>query len=72
MKMPDRWENVILLLSAVALLPIWLARSKEVSMPSGVLNLLQILQYVLLVVLITILIRRIRRVVAAFRANKNR
>ncbi len=72
MKISDRWENWILLLSAIALLPIWLARSKEVSMPSGVLSLLQVLQFVLLVVLVTILIRRIRRVVAAFRENRNR
>lgn len=72
MKTSDRWENWILLVSAVALIPIWLAQSKGVSMPGNVLSLLQVLQFVLLVVLVTILIRRIRRVVAAFRENKNR
>lgn len=72
MKKSDRWENLILLLSAVVLLPIWLSRSKEVPMPDGLLNLLQILQFVVLAVLVAILIRRLRRVLAAFRENKNR
>ena len=58
--------------SAVALLPIWVAQSKQVPMPGGITSLLQVLQFVLLVVLVTILIRRVRRVVAAFRENKNR
>ena len=72
MKISDRWENVTLLVSAVALLPIWVAQSKQVPMPDGITSLLQVLQFVLLVVLVTILIRRVRRVVAAFRENKNR
>ncbi len=72
MKISDRWENVTLLVSAVALLPIWVAQSKQVPMPGGITSLLQVLQFVLLVVLVTILIRRVRRVVAAFRENKNR
>ena len=72
MKTWDRWENWILFVSAVALLPIWLSQSKGVPMPDGLLSLLQVLQFVLLVVLITILIRRVRRVVAAFRENRNR
>jgi hypothetical protein len=72
MKTWDRWENWILLVSAVALLPIWLAQSREVDMPSGVLSLLRVLQFVVLVVLVTILIRRVRRMVAAFRESRNR
>ena len=72
MKSSDRWENIILLVSAVALLPIWLAQSKQVAMSDAISSLLQVLQFVLLVVLVTILIRRIRRVVAAFRENRNR
>ena len=72
MKSSDRWENVTLLVSAVALLPIWLAQSKQMPMSDGLSSLLQVLQFVLLIVLVTILIRRIRRVVAAFRENKNR
>ena len=72
MKKSDRWGNVILLLSAVVLLPIWLSQSKEVRMPSGLLNLLQILQFVVLAVLVVILIRRLRRMLAALRENKNR
>lgn len=72
MKTSDRWENWTLLVCAVALLPIWLAQSREISMPGSVLSLLQVLQFVLLVVLVAILIRRVRRVVAAFRENKNR
>ena len=72
MKISDRWENVTLLVSAVALLPIWVAQSKQVPMPGGIPSLLRVLQFVLLVVLVTILIRRVRRVVAAFRENKNR
>lgn len=72
MKISDRWENVTLLVCAIALLPIWMAQSKQVPMPGGISSLLQVLMYVLLVVLVTILIRRVRRVVAAFRENKNR
>ena len=72
MKISDRWENVTLLVSAVVLLPIWMAQSKQVSMPGGISSLLQVLQFVLIVVLVTILIRRVRRVVEAFRENKNR
>ncbi len=72
MKISDRWENVTLLVSAVVLLPIWMAQSKQVSMPGGISSLLQVLQFVLIVVLVTILIRRVRRMVEAFRENKNR
>ena len=72
MKTSDSWESVILLVSAMALIPIWLAQSRGFPMPGWLLSVLQVLQFVLLVVLITILIRRIRRVVAEFRKNRIR
>ena len=65
----ERWENIILLLSAVALLPIWLSRSREIPISENVLNVVQV---VLVVVLVVILVRRFRRMQAALRENKNR
>jgi len=61
-----------LLLSAIALIPIWLAQSKDVPLPDGIPDLLQSLQFVVLVVLVFILVRRLRRVVIALRKNQNR
>ena len=43
MKISDRWENVTLLVCAIALLPIWMAQSKQVPMPGGISSLLQVL-----------------------------
>lgn len=65
----DRWESVILLLSAVVLLPIWLSRSRQLPISENVLNALQV---VLVIVLVVILVRSFRRVQAALRENKNR
>ena len=65
----DRWESVILLLSAVALLPIWLSRSRQLPISENVLNALQV---VLVIVLVVILVRCFRRIQAALRENKNR
>ena len=65
----ERWENVILLLATVALLPIWLASSREIPIPENVLNVVQV---ILVVVLVVILVRRFRRMQAALRENKNR
>lgn len=65
----ERWENIILLLSTVALIPIWLSRSREVPIPENVLNVVQV---VLVVVLVVILVRRFRRMQVALRENKNR
>lgn len=72
MKKLDHWENIILLLSAIALIPIWLAQSKDVPLPDVISDLLQSLQFVVLVVLVFILVRRLRRVVIALRKNQNR
>ncbi len=58
MNKSDRWESVILLISAVILLPIWLARDKQIPISGGILTVLQAL---LLVALVVILIRRLRR-----------
>lgn len=54
----NHWESVILLISAVILLPIWLAKDKQIPIPGNILTVLQVL---LLVVLVVILIRRFRR-----------
>jgi len=58
MNKSDRWESVILLISAVILLPIWLARDKQILVSGSILTILQAL---LMVVLVVILIRRFRR-----------
>lgn len=72
MKNVDLWENIILLLSAILLVPIWMFASNQHALSDGILKLLQILQFVLVIVLVTIFVRRVRRVVAALRENKNR
>ena len=72
MKNVDLWENIILLLSAILLVPIWIFASNQHAASGGTLKLLQILQFVLVVILVTILVRRVRRVVSALRENKNR
>ncbi len=72
MKNSDLWENIILLLSAILLVPIWMFASNQHTLSDGTLKLFQILQFVLVVVLVTILVRRARRVITALRENKNR
>ena len=72
MKNVDLWENIILLLSAILLVPIWIFASNQHAASGGTLKLLQILQFALVVILVTILVRRVRRVVSALRENKNR
>ena len=72
MKNSDLWENIILLLSAILLVPIWMYASNQHALSDGTLKFLQVLQFVLVVVLVTIFVRRLRRVVSALRENKNR
>ena len=72
MKNSDLWENIILLLSAVLLVPIWMFASNQRALSDGTLKFLQILQFVLVVVLVTMLVRRVRRIITAMRENKNR
>ena len=72
MKNYDLWESIILLLSAILLVPIWMFKSNSSQLSDGTLKLFQILQFMLVVVLVTILVRRLRRVTAGMRENKNR
>ena len=72
MKNTDLWENIILLVSAILLVPIWMFASKQQALSDGTLKLFQILQFVLVVVLVAMLVRRVRRVISALRENKNR
>ena len=72
MKNSDLWENIILLLSAILLVPIWMYASNQHALSGGTLKLLQVLQFVLVVVLVAIFVRRVRRVITALRENKNR
>ena len=72
MKNSDLWESVILLLSAILLVPIWMFKSNPSQLSDGMFKLYQILQVVLVVVLVTILVRRVRRVITALRESKNR
>ena len=72
MKKSEIVEGVILLLSAVLLLPIWMASSQRIELPPTLLKVLSFLQYPVIVVLSVIFIRRLRRVIRAFRENKNK
>jgi nitrogen fixation/metabolism regulation signal transduction histidine kinase len=72
MKNSDLWESIILLLSAILLVPIWLLKSSSAQLSDGTLKLLQVLQVVLVVVLVAILVRRVRRVITGMREDKNR
>ena len=71
MKKLEAIEGVIVLLSAILLLPIWMASSDMVQLPPTLIKVLSFLQYPVLVVLGVIFIRRLRRVIRAFRENKN-
>lgn len=72
MKKLETIEGVIVLLSAVLLLPIWMASSDMIQLPPALVKVLSFLQYPILIVLGVIFIRRLRRVIRAFRENKNR
>ena len=72
MKKLEAIEGVIVLLSAILLLPIWMASSDMIQLPPTLVKVLGFLQYPILVVLGIIFIRRLRRVIRAFRENKNR
>ena len=68
----DLWESIILLLSAILLVPIWMVRTGHIDASGEMLRVYQALQVVLVVSLAVIFIRRIRRVIVAMRENKNR
>ena len=72
MKKSEILEGAILLLSAVLLLPIWMASSQQIDLPPTLLKVLSFLQYPVIIVLSVIFIRRLRRVIRALRENKNR
>ena len=72
MKKSEIWEGVILLLSAVLLLPIWMASSERIELSPTLLKVLSFLQYPVVIVLGVIFVRRLRRVIRALRENKNR
>ena len=69
MKKTDIWEGVIILLSAILLLPIWMASSDMIQLSP---TLVKVLSYFIVIVLGVIFVRRLRRVIRAFRENKNR
>jgi len=72
MKKSEIWEGVLLLLSALLLLPIWMVRSQQIQLPLIWLKLLSALQYPVIIVLAVIFVRRLRRIIHAMRENKNR
>ena len=72
MKKHEIWESVVILLTAIILLPFWLSRTGQVQFPPTIASILEILVYPLLVVLVVVLLRRLRRIIKAFRDNKNR
>lgn len=72
MKKSEILEGVILLVSAVLLLPIWMASSQQIQFPPTLLKVLSFLQYPVIIVLGVIFVRRLRRVIRALRENKNR
>ena len=72
MKKSEILEGVILLVSAVLLLPIWMASSQQIELSPTLLKVLSFLQYPVIIVLGVIFVRRLRRVIRALRENKNR
>lgn len=72
MKKSEIWEGVILLLTALLLLPIWLAQTGKVQFPPAIFTFLEYLRYPLILVLAVIFVRRLRRIISALRENKNR
>ena len=72
MKKSEILEGVILLVSAVLLLPIWMSHSQQVEFSPTLTRWLSFLQYPVVIVLGVILVRRLRRVIRALRENKDR
>ena len=72
MKKSDILEGVILLLSAVLLLPIWMAHSQQIQLSPALTRFLSFLQYPVVLVLGVICVRRLQRVIHALRENKNK
>ncbi len=72
MKKIEIWEGAIILLSAMLLLPIWLAHSEKMALPMTLLTVFKILQIPVVIALSVIFIRRLRRVIRAMRDNQNR
>ena len=72
MKKSEILEGVILLVSALLLLPIWMASSQQIQLSPTLLKVLSFLQYPVIIVLGVIFVRRLRRVIRALRENKNR
>lgn len=72
MRKSEIWEGAILLLAALLLLPLWLARSGRVEFSPTIFKLLDFSVYPLVIVLGVIFVRRMRRIIRALRENKNR
>ena len=72
MKKSEILEGAILLISALLLLPIWMASSQQMQLSPTLLKVLSFLQYPVIIVLGVIFVRRLRRVIRALRENKNR
>ena len=72
MKKSEIWEGIIILISAVLLLPIWMVNSGHLVLSPTLLKVLSFLQYPIIIVLGVIFVRRLRRVIRAMRDNKNK
>lgn len=77
MKKSEIWEGILILISAVLLLPIWMVYSQTMTPPAWMANptlmkVLGFLQYPIILVLAVIFVRRLRRVIRAMRENKNK
>ncbi|RKU33813.1 hypothetical protein C6495_09005 [Candidatus Poribacteria bacterium] len=72
MKKSEIWEGIIILISAVLLLPIWMVNSGHLVLSPTLLKVLGFLQYPIIIVLSVIFVRRLRRVIRAMRDNKNK
>lgn len=72
MKKSEIWEGIIILISAVLLLPIWMVNSGHLVLSPMLLKVLGFLQYPIIIVLSVIFVRRLRRVIRAMRDNKNK
>ncbi len=72
MKKADIWEGILLLIAALILLPLWLARSGKVQFPPSINTLLDYAVYPIVILLGVIFVRRLRRILAAFREDKDR
>ena len=77
MKKSEIWEGILILISALLLLPIWMVNSPTITPPAWMANptlmkVLGFLQYPIILVLSVIFVRRLRRVLRAMRDNKNK